>query len=68
LQPFRSIATKCMLHFISSEEISQLADSADFDKLAAAYRKLDPTAQLVELIKRSSHRGGVYWAVIRFDA
>jgi hypothetical protein len=68
LQPFRSIATKCMMHFISSEEISRMADSAEFHKLAAAYCKLDPTAQLVELIKRSSHRGGVYWAVIRFDA
>jgi hypothetical protein len=68
LQPFRSIAKKCIMHFMSVEEMTRLADSTDFDKLAAAYRKLDPTARLVELIKRSSHRGGVYWAVIRFDA
>lgn len=66
---FQALASKLLLFMYSKEMFDELGIEPDVAALGAAVSKRSGVkAEAVDVIKRSSHAGGIYWGVFRGSA
>lgn len=66
---FHSIASKFLLLLYSQEMFDDLQIEPQAEALSnAVARRTGLAATAIDVVKRSSHAGGIYWAVFRIDS
>ncbi len=63
LEPFISLTNRYYMQMISIRELQIVTEEHNIENLKMAILDLDLNGKLVDLVKRSTHAGGIYWGV-----
>jgi hypothetical protein len=62
-RPFSQLARKCYMQLIAFDRLPEKPASNEPEDVAKIVKSLAPDMKLLDVVRRSTHAGGVYWVV-----